>query len=145
MYRFLNKDLSFPLKWPSFQFLKDISYVTKNLKLLLKKCIFVANIVKTSVLLFEIGVDPARAPTTAHTKNGHWDGPCTECAPIIPQKRKTYASRKGDFKSCGKTLLFFQRIISLYINEIQCHFIYQRIWNELNNLLTKSFDKNIID
>ena len=27
-----------------------------------------------------------------------------------------------------------QRTITLYINEIQCYFIYQRIWNELNNL-----------
>ena len=30
--------------------------------------------------------------------------------------------------------IFFQRAITFYIAKIQCHFIYQRIWNELNNL-----------
>ena len=44
-----------------------------------------ADVVKASVLLVEIGSDPVRVPVTTPTKNGHWEVPLHKVCPNSPQ------------------------------------------------------------
>ena len=47
-----------------------------------------ADVVKALIHHVGIATVRVRVPTAA-TKKGHWEDPCTECAPIVQKKTQT--------------------------------------------------------